>query len=124
MCDNQKISSLTPNDLAQDLDQFWRVRQVRIYARDLSSCSEDYKNVERGMMDNYELLKQLLTEDQGRELLLLVHAGSAMEIISNSIFYKQGFMDGLKFINGLSVVRQRFSLKTPKNNIIKTMETK
>jgi len=101
---NRGVSLLKAEKPIRNLKQYCRVRQNRIYAKDLCSCSEDYKKAEHETMERYESLKQLLTEDQGQELLLLINAGSTLEIISNSVFYKQGIMDGLKFVSDSLVI--------------------
>jgi hypothetical protein len=94
----KEIAGVIAATLSQDLAQFWMIRRDRVYVKGLGSCSEEYENAEREAHTIYEALKNILAEDQRKQLVSLMDYKSSMEIASNSLFFQHGFRDGIRML--------------------------
>lgn len=90
------VTQILAADLLQDLADFWCLRQDRISDNTLADVSEEYKTISETADIKYHVLLQSLGEGIRTDFMVYADAKNDMDSISNAVFYKRGFCDGIK----------------------------
>jgi hypothetical protein len=86
---------LTGN-LINDLKCLFEARQDKLYAEDICGLSGKYKELERDADTKCIFIRNELPEELVDQFIAFTKTRIAMEVASNSMFYKQGFSDCIK----------------------------
>ena len=88
------------NAILKDLVDFWARKQDKLYKQGLGEISHTYKEAENAKND---LLNNSIISNPKTALNRLEEITTEMEIISNDLFYQQGFCDGVKTLLNLLI---------------------
>ncbi|NLW92893.1 MAG: hypothetical protein GXY34_14990 [Syntrophomonadaceae bacterium] len=83
------------SSLKQDMDAFVNNRQDSIYEKEINFSSM-YREAANSAQNSYAEIMDYLPTNLQKRLIRLEDARITMEISSNKVFYKSGFMDGVK----------------------------
>lgn len=94
------IGTMTGGTFMADMAQFFSLRQENIDKTypGLSHTSSEYRDCQNNIHYKTEKLKACLPKDLHIELNLICEEYTALVNINNSLYYRQGFSDGVKMI--------------------------
>lgn len=97
---DKALGEMTAGSFWADLSQFLNHREFRLREGSSSPIrsSTEYKHSDTIIRYKLEALKNKLPAEMRMELIDLCEEHIHMENISNSLYYRQGFSDGVKMI--------------------------
>jgi hypothetical protein len=86
--------------ILEDIQEFQNAREERIY-KNMQDISPEYNSESNFINTILQDIRSKIPAEEFKKLNQLNSAQNHMEVISNSLFYKKGFCDGVKVVAGI-----------------------